>query len=220
MILPTTSSWLQPNRWAPAFGRAFARSAAIVALLCTACGPSTPTRGPVPRRPAGEGDVSVVPPPRPQYGVAGSRRVAAKPGVDVTRAPLTDRITPETDADEVTALRLAEKARGELDEGTTTQAFLLLEAAIDHAPDAVEPYVIRAQAHLIEGSASAARDDLQKAVDREPTPAWLAETVAIQGATFELEGDLDSATTLYRRSLSISSANVTARDALRRLSTP
>ncbi len=190
----------------------------LLGLLVLACGPGTPTRGPIPRRPVQPGSVSPKPPPRPQYSGVGPHRVAAKPGVDLTREPLTSAITLEMDDDEAMALRLAERARQELDDGTTTRALELLDAAIDKEPDSVPPYVIRAQAFLIEGDTSRARDDLQEAVDLEPRPHWLAEIVAVNGSILEHEGNRDGAIAAYRRALQISSANVTARDALRRLS--
>ena len=118
------------------------------------------------------------------------------------------------------ALRFAEQARRELEKGTTSRAFVLLDAAIERSPDSVAPYVIRARAFLAEGSAARARSDLHRAVDLEPSPAWLAEAVAVNGEAFELEGNTDAAVAAYRRALSISAANVTARDALRRLSGP
>lgn len=191
---------------------------ACVLVLAAACGPESPTRGPIPRRPLGPGDTSVEPPPRPQYGGVGPKRVSAKPGVDVTRQPLTDAIGPETDEEEAMALRYAERARRELEQGTTTNAFTLLDAAVEHAPDLVAPRVVRAQAFLAQGSTEQARGDLHRAVDLDPSPAWLAEIVAVNGSVFELQGDQDRAVAAYRRALAISSANVTARDALRRLS--
>ncbi len=198
------------HRWSPVL---------VLGLsLLMACGSSSPTRGPIPRRPAQPGATSTRPPPRPQYTGVGPHRVSARPGVDITREPLTSFITVETDEDEAMALRLSERAREELDGGTTTHAFELLEAAIDRAPDSVPPYVIRAQALLVEGSGTQAREDLKRAVDLEPATPWLAEVVAVNGAILELEGNKDGAVAAYRRALQISSANVTAREALHRLS--
>lgn len=184
------------------------------------CGPEAPTRGPVPRRPNGPNGEAAKPPPRPQFGTVGPRRVAAKPGVDITRGSLSDLIMPYTDEDEAMALRLCDRAREELDRGTTTQAFELLDAAVDRAPDSVPPYVIRAQALLAEGSTGKARDDLRRAVDLKPNTPWLAEVVALNGAILESEGDVDAAVVAYRRALQISAANVTSREALRRLAQP
>jgi len=146
--------------------------------------------------------------------------VAAKSGVDITREPLTAAITVDMDPDEAMSLRLAERGRQELQNGTTTQAFELLDAAIDREPDCVPPYVIRAQAHLAEGAGSQAREDLKEAVDLDPRAPWLAEIVAVNGAILELEGNPDGAVAAYRRALQISSANVTAREALQRLAGP
>lgn len=146
--------------------------------------------------------------------------MSAKPGVDITREPLTNLITIHTDEDEAMALRFTEKARQELDNGTTTHAFELLDAAVARAPESVPPYVIRAQALLAEGSGTQARSDLKRAVDLEPNTPWLAEVVAVNGAILELEGNNDSAIAAYRRALQISAANVTAREALHRLSSP
>ena len=118
------------------------------------------------------------------------------------------------------ALRLSERARLELDKGTTTHAFELLDDAVDRAPESVPPYVIRAQALLFEGSGTQALEDLKRAVDLEPDTPWLAEVVAVNGSILELEGNRDGAIAAYRRALQISAANVTARQALRRLSAP
>jgi len=193
---------------------------AVCLLVLAACGPEKPTRGPVPRRPAGPGEHMTKPPPRPNYTAVGPRRVSAKPGVDVTREPLTRLIRDYTGEDEAAALHLTEQARLELERGTTTHAFELLDAAIEREPDSIPPYVVRARAYLAEGSASRARDDLREAVDLEPPTPWLAEVVALNGAIFELEGNGDAAVAAYRRALQISAANVTAREALRRISSP
>lgn len=189
-------------------------------VLLAACGPEAPTRGPVPRRPAGPAGEAAKPPPRPQFGTVGPNRVASKPGVDITRGRMTDLIMPYTDEDEAIAFRLCDRARDELNDGTTTQAFELLDAAVDKSPDSVPPYVIRAQALLAEGSLERARADLRTAVDLEPNAPWLAEIVAVSGAIYETEGNQDAAIKSYRRALQISAANVTARDALRRLASP
>ena len=191
---------------------------AALSLAAGACGPDKPVRGALPRRPAAPGATSVEPPPRPQYSEVGPRRVATKPGQDRARAPLTELVGPETSPDEVEALRYAERARRELEAGTTTHAFTLLDAAIERSPRTAPLYVVRAQAFVADGSFDRARQDLRTAVDLAPGPAWLAEAVAVHGGILELEGDLDGAVAAYRRALAISAANVTAREALRRLS--
>ena len=115
-------------------------------------------------------------------------------------------------------MRLADRARQELDRGTTAHALELLDAAIERDPDVVVPYVIRAQAYLVEGASQQARGDLERAVALGPSTPWLAEVVAINGGIFELNGNMDAAVAAYRRALQISAANVTAREALARLS--
>ncbi|MBM4266691.1 MAG: tetratricopeptide repeat protein [Deltaproteobacteria bacterium] len=192
--------------------------AVVLALLAVgalaACAPDV-VRGPAPRRRAAplappiETEPTRLPPDR----VTGPTPV----GTDVTRESLTARITVETPKSEAMALRLAQRAREELDGGTTTQAIELLDEAIKDSPATIPPYVIRAQAYLAEGSIDRARADLEKAARRDPSAPWLAEVVALNGELLEIEGNQDGAIAAYRRALRISSANQTAREALRRL---
>jgi tetratricopeptide (TPR) repeat protein len=139
---------------------------------------------------------------------------------DVTRRPLTIAIRWDTPPAEAQALRFAEKAREEVERGTTERAIELLDAAIRSSPQSVPPYVVRAQVLLAEGSLEQARADLEKAAGLEPGWAWLAEIVALRGAVYEVEGDRDAALASYRRALRISSANQTARESLARLVGP
>ena len=67
------------------------------------------------------------------------------------------------------------------------------------------------------GSIEPARQDLERAEALEPAAPWLAETVAIYGATYEIEGRPDAALAAYRRALRIYPANRTSKEALRRL---
>ena len=200
------------------FGHGLMATGLLTAVVLAGCGPTQPTSGPIPRRPQPPGQVSVEPPPRPQYGGVGPQRVSVKSGVDVTREPLTLAITVDTGPDAAMALRLADQAREELNRGTTGRALELLDAAVEQDPKTVEPYVIRAQAYLVEGASEEAREDLQRAVELGPSTPWLAEVVAINGGIFELDGNVDAAVAAYRRALQISAANVSAREALVRLS--
>jgi tetratricopeptide (TPR) repeat protein len=150
-------------------------------------------------------------------GELGPRRLAEEPGEDATRRPLTEGITANTDPRTVAAMRLAEQGRLELEGGTTVRALELLDAALARDPGFGQAYVLRAQVHVAEGSIESAREDLRRAVSIELPPAWLAQAVAVQGGIYESSGDLDAALTLYRRALSISSSNETARVALRRV---
>jgi hypothetical protein len=139
---------------------------------------------------------------------------------DVVRAPLEETIRPTTPPRIADALRLGDRARRELEAGTTVRAFELLDTAIDMEPDVMELYVIRAHAFLAEGSASQARGDLERAVSLRPDRAWLAEIIAVNGACYEVEGRVDAALAAYRRALRLHSANSTAREALQRLAVP
>lgn len=118
------------------------------------------------------------------------------------------------------ALEMGELARLELEAGTTVRAFDLLDAAIRREPGLVELYVVRAHAHLAEGSAELARADLRRASELAPDTPWLAEIIAAGGAADEIEGRTDGALAAYRRALRLYPANQTARAALRRLAAP
>ncbi|HEY8517757.1 MAG TPA: tetratricopeptide repeat protein [Candidatus Binatia bacterium] len=136
---------------------------------------------------------------------------------DITRDPLTRLITESTPSRDVSALRLAERAREELDEGTTDSAFELLDTAIKNAPTLQPPYVLRARAYLAEGATQQARSDLDKAASLPAPTAWVAEAAAVRGMMFELEGNRSEAIAAYRRALRIFPGNVRAREALKRL---
>jgi tetratricopeptide (TPR) repeat protein len=164
------------------------------------------------------------PPPRPTpepVSTPAPTKARAKPiPRDITRLPLTrliDSKTPEAAAD---ALRLAEQARVRLDKGTTDEAIELCERAINESPRTVAPYVILARAYLAEGQVEQARDTLQKASALQPSAAWLAEVVALNGVILESGGNRDAAGAAYRRALEIFAGNQTAREALARMKKP
>ena len=136
---------------------------------------------------------------------------------DMTREPLTRMVTVNTTARDASSLKLADRARSELDGGTTEKAFELLDAAIEGSPKLAPPYVLRARAFLAEGNAEAAREDLDKAAALPAPTAWVGETAAVRGAVFEAEGNRTEAIAAYRRALRIYPANQTAREALKRL---
>ena len=104
--------------------------------------------------------------------------------------------------------------------GYVALAFDLLDPAIRREPGLMELYVVRAHAHLAEGSAEPARADLRRAAELDPDAPWLAEIIAAGGAADEIDGRLDAALAAYRRALRIYPANQTARAALRRLAQP
>jgi len=156
------------------------------------------------------------PTPRPQRPRPLPTR-SAVPERDTTRDPLTRMVNDKTTAREEAALKLAERARAELNGGTTERAFELLDTAIETAPRLSPPYVLRARAFLAEGNTESARADLDKAAAL-PAPAdWVAETAATRGAVFEVEGNRAEAVTAYRRALRIFPGNQTAAEALKRL---
>jgi hypothetical protein len=161
------------------------------------------------------------PRPTPTADRLGEPLVAPSAAVgDVTRNPLEEMIGPRTPPRIAEALRMGDRARKELEAGTTVRAFELLDTALNMEPQVMELYVIRAHAFLAEGSASPARADLERAAALRPDRAWLAEIVAANGACFEVEGQTDEALASYRRALRLYPANETAREALQRLSNP
>lgn len=139
------------------------------------------------------------------------------PERDTTREPLSRMITDNTTARDASSLKLADRARAELDSGTTDKAFELLDAAIQASPKLAPPYVLRARAFLAEGNTEAARADIDKAAALPAPTAWVAEIAAVRGSIFEVEGKTTEAISAYRRALRIFPGNQTAKDALRRL---
>jgi len=135
----------------------------------------------------------------------------------VTREPLTRLIDECTPDDAASALQLAERARGELDRGTTDRAVDLLERAIRIAPRSVPPYVLLARVDLADGQPERARGHLSRAAALSPDPVWLAEIVALNGVSYEAEGNNDAAIAAYTHALQIFPANRTAGEALGRL---
>ncbi|MFP6665336.1 MAG: hypothetical protein VCC00_14170 [Deltaproteobacteria bacterium] len=136
---------------------------------------------------------------------------------DRTRDPLGWSISAHTPPHAAAAMRLVDRARAELQAGTTGHAFDLLDEAIRADPGCVPAYVARAQASLLVGSTGGARADLKRAAAAQPRGAWLAEVVAVGGEVYETEGRSDVAIAAYRRALVIHPANRTARKALSRL---
>jgi hypothetical protein len=223
------------RRRAPDGGRGFhgalaaIAAAILVATQWAACAPPpsrtargpevetpTPTRTPPPRtkrrpRPT----LSATPGPSP----IPIRTAQPPPLADVTREPLTRGIAAATPTTTARSLETAERARIELQHGTTGRAIELADEALRLAPTA-PALVVRARALLAEGSPELARADLDRAAKLSPNPAWRAEIVAVTGATREAEGNLDAALTAYRQAVVIFPANQTARDGLRRLSSP
>jgi Tfp pilus assembly protein PilF len=181
----------------------------VVAIALLDCTPRKRTRKKVVARPTPAAT------PRP----AKSRKPTPTRGPqrDVTREPLARLVTESTPPREVAALKLAERAREELDGGTTEKAFELLDTAIKNAPGLQPPYVLRAKAYLAEGATAQARADLDKAAALSAPTPWVAEAAAVRGAMFEIEGNRTEALAAYRRALRIFPGNVTARDALKRL---
>lgn len=139
------------------------------------------------------------------------------PERDTTRDPLMRMVNDSTTARDESALKLADRARAELNSGTTDKAFELLDSAIETSPKLAPPYVLRARAFLAEGNAQSARADIDKAAALPAPTAWVAETAAMRGAIFEVEGNRTEALSAYRRALRIFPGNQTANEALKRL---
>lgn len=142
---------------------------------------------------------------------------SVSPERDTTRDPLVRMVGETTSSRDGASLKLGDRARAELNSGTTDQAFELLDTAIQASPKVGPLYVIRARAYLAEGNTEAARTDIDKAAALPAPTAWVAETAAVRGAIFEAEGNRTEALAAYRRALRIFPGNITATEALKRL---
>ncbi|MBY0279670.1 tetratricopeptide repeat protein [Candidatus Binatia bacterium] len=185
--------------------------AILLALVLVDCTPQRRTR----RRPEPTPSPSVTPRPKGKGPAAPTRTPA--PERDTTRDPLTRLVTDGMSSRDAAALKVGDRARVELDSGTTDEAFQLLDAAIESAPKLQPLYVLRAKAFLAEGNAEMARADLDRAAALPAPTAWVAEAAAMKGAAFEVQGNKTEAIAAYRRALKIFPGNVTAKDALKRL---
>ena len=186
----------------------------VLALLLVDC---TPQKRRTRRKPEASPVAKATPRPVRTRAPAPTPARTPAPERDTTRDPLTRMVTANTSARDASSLKLAERARSELDGGTTEKAFELLDVAIEASPRLAPPYVLRARAYLAEGNPDAARADIDKAAALPAPTAWVAETAAVRGAIFEVEGNRSEALAAYRRALRIYPANQTAREALRRL---
>jgi hypothetical protein len=173
----------------------------------------SPTRRPRPR-------ATPLPSPLPRPSPTQLPAPFSGPTRDVTREPLTRGVDSRTPMPTARALETAERARVELQSGTTERAIELADEALRISPATVPAWVVRARALLAEGSPELARGDLDHAATLDPDAAWMAEIVALTGATYEAEGKKEGALAAYRRAVVIFPANQTARDGLRRLSGP
>lgn len=200
------------TRWSPWLVRLMV---VLLALTLLDCGQTRRrTRRKVVARPAPTAT------PKPAKKPVAARKAPARtpaPMHDITRDPLTRLVTASTSARDAASLKLAERARQELDGGTTEEAFELLDTAIENSPRLAPAYVLRARAYLAQGATAQARSDLDKAASLPAPTAWVAEAAAVRGTMFELEGNRNEAIAAYRRALRIYPANQTARDALKRL---
>lgn len=185
--------------------------AILLALALVDCAPERRTR----RRPAPTPAPSATPRQKGKAAPAPTR--TPLPERDTTRDPLTRLVTDNTTSRDAAALKLGDRARVELDSGTTDEAFQLLDTAIESAPKLQPLYVLRAKAFLAEGNADMARADLERAAALPAPTPWIAEAAAMRGAAFEVQGNKTEAIAAYRRALKIFPGNLTARDALKRL---
>lgn len=184
--------------------------AILLALVLVDCTPERRTK----RRPEPTPAPSATPRPKSK-GPAPSR--TPMPERDTTRDPLSRLVTDNTSSRDAAALKLGDRARVELDSGTTDEAFQLLDTAIESAPKLQPLYVLRAKAFLAEGNADMARADLERAAALPAPTPWIAEAAAMRGAAFEVQGNKTEAIAAYRRALKIFPGNLTAKDALKRL---
>ena len=186
--------------------------AVLLALVLVDCTPERRTK----RRPEPTPAPSATPRPKGKGPGAAPSRTPV-PDRDTTRDPLTRLVTEGTSSRDASALKLGDRARAELDSGTTDEAFQLLDSAIESAPKLQPLYVLRAKAFLAEGNAEMARADLDRAAALPAPTAWVAEAAAMRGAAFEVQGNRSEAIAAYRRALKIFPGNLTAKDALKRL---
>ena len=184
--------------------------AIVLALVLVDCTPERRTK----RRPEPTPAPSATPRPK---GKGPSATRTPIPERDTTRDPLTRLVTDNTSSRDAAALKLGDRARVELDSGTTDEAFQLLDTAIESAPKLQPLYVLRAKAFLAEGNADMARADLERAAALPAPTPWIAEAAAMRGAAFEVQGNKTEAIAAYRRALKIFPGNLTAKDALKRL---
>lgn len=184
--------------------------AIVLALVLVDCTPERRTK----RRPEPTPAPSATPRPK---GKGPSATRTPIPDRDTTRDPLTRLVTDNTSSRDAAALKLGDRARVELDSGTTDEAFQLLDTAIESAPKLQPLYVLRAKAFLAEGNADMARADLERAAALPAPTPWIAEAAAMRGAAFEVQGNKTEAIAAYRRALKIFPGNLTAKDALKRL---
>lgn len=184
--------------------------AIVLALVLVDCTPERRTK----RRPEPTPAPSATPRPK---GKGPSATRTPIPERDTTRDPLSRLVTDNTSSRDAAALKLGDRARVELDSGTTDEAFQLLDTAIESAPKLQPLYVLRAKAFLAEGNADMARADLERAAALPAPTPWIAEAAAMRGAAFEVQGNRTEAIAAYRRALKIFPGNLTAKDALKRL---
>lgn len=185
--------------------------AVLLALVLVDCTPQRHTR----RRPEPTPSPSATPRPKGKGPAAPTRTPA--PERDTTRDPLTRLVADGTSSRDAAALKIGDRARVELESGTTDEAFQLLDAAIESSPKLQPLYVLRAKAFLAEGNAEMARADLDRAAALPAPTPWVAEAAAMKGAAFEVQGNKAEAIAAYRRALKIFPGNLTAKEALKRL---
>ena len=183
----------------------------VLALALVDCAPRRRSKRPEPT-PA----PSATPRPKAKRPAPTPSRAPA-PERDPTREPLGRLVTKGTSSRDAAALKLGDRARTELDSGTTDEAFQLLDTAIESAPKLQPLYVLRARAYVAEGNAEMARADLDRAAALPAPTAWVAEAAAMRGAVFEVQGNRTEAIAAYRRALKIFPGNLTATEALKRL---
>jgi Tetratricopeptide repeat len=141
------------------------------------------------------------------------------PTMAVSDASLKPMIEKTTDPALAASLRITEKARVEIGEGHPEDAIRDLAHAVSIDPS-------NSYAYFFLGRAYAAKKDYEQAITffkRAETsvgknPAWLGETYAFEGLSYEESGKQVEAAAAYQKSLAATPGNLTARVGFTRLS--
>ncbi len=143
-----------------------------------------------------------------------------EPGTPSLAPPApVDSLPANPPASLVTAARMAQRARTDLDAGDLDRAVELLEQAVQVDPSAPFAYYYLADAYLRRGRAEEAVVLAQRAATLAPgyPPGWEGHANVLRGRALEELGKVGQATAAYRRALDVDPRNVPARYAVERL---